>query len=81
VLVPVADHGVEHETCPEATRGVDGAVIAAIFFVLAGLHFFFGPDFFDPAVFAGLFVGDTVAVFAGEGEFGGVAFNVGCATR
>jgi hypothetical protein len=47
---------------------------------LAGLDFLLIPYFFDPAVFAGLLVGDAVAVFAGESEFFGVAFNVGCAS-
>jgi hypothetical protein len=81
VLVPVAHHGVKHEACPETTGGVDGAVVAAVFFVLAGFYFFFGPYLLDPAVFAGLLVGDAVAVFAGEGEFRGVAFDVGCAAE
>jgi hypothetical protein len=47
--------------------------------VLVGADLFGAPDALDPAVFAGLLVGDAVAVFAGKGELVGVAFDVGCA--
>lgn len=77
VLVPFGHERVEHEARPEAARGVDGAVVAAVFFVLGGADFGGCPDALDPAVGAGLLVGDAEAVFASEGEFGGVAFDVG----
>lgn len=73
----VRDERVEHEACPETTCGVDGAVVAAVFLVLGGGNFGVGPDALDPAVLAGGLGGDTIAVFAGEDEVGGVAFDVG----
>jgi hypothetical protein len=79
VLVPLGDKRVKHEACPETARRVDGAVVSPVFFVLVGADFFGAPDTFDPAVFAGLLVGDAVPVLASKGELVGVAFDVGCA--
>lgn len=68
MLVPFRDEGVEHEACPEAATGVDGAVVAAVVFVLRCGDLGGRPDALDPVVGARGLVGDAEAVFAGEGE-------------
>lgn len=76
MLVPRRGQRVEHEACPEAAGGVDGAVVAAVEMGLVGGDFGGGPHALDPVVFAGGFVRDAVAVFAGEDEVGWVIFDI-----
>ena len=77
LAVQLADQRVEHESYPEPTPRVNGAVVPPEFLMLPCFDFLLVPHLLYPAILARLPVANAIPVFPPEDEFLIVAFDVG----